>query len=138
MWGCDGPGGTTRAASRPARAKLTAQEHGLRGPLAALPYAGDQPRGHDGDALSPAALPGGGQQRAGQQVTSKDGPACASRAAPIPCTTPGGDQQPGSTARPPEMLAATNTTRPIRYSLARPQASARRPPSSKNPPKATA
>jgi hypothetical protein len=36
------------------------------------------------------------------------------------------------------MLAATNTTRPIRYSLARPQASARRPPRSKNPPKATA
>ena len=33
---------------------------------AALPYVGDQPRGHDGDALSPAALPGGGQQRAGQ------------------------------------------------------------------------
>ena len=81
------PGLHHRLASRSARAKPTAQEHGLRGPLAALPYAGDQPRGHHGDALSPAALPGAGQQRADQQVTSKDRPAGASRAAPIPCTT---------------------------------------------------
>jgi hypothetical protein len=44
---------------------------------AALPDVGDQPRGHHGDALSPAALPGAGQQRAGQQVTSKDRPAGA-------------------------------------------------------------
>ena len=85
---------------------------------AALPYVGDQPRVHHGDALSPAALPGAGQQRAGQQVTSKDRPAGASKAAPIPCTTREALSRPGPTARPPEMLAATNTTKPIRYSSA--------------------
>ena len=59
-------------------------------------------------------------------------------AAPIPCTTREAISRPGSTARPPEMLATANTTRPIRYSRARPYTSASRPPSSRNPPKATA
>jgi hypothetical protein len=45
---------------------------------------------------------------------------------------------PGSTARPPATLATTKVARPIRYSLALPYASASRPPSSKNPPNATA
>ena len=59
-------------------------------------------------------------------------------AAPIPWTTRDAISRPGSTARPPAMLATTNTTKPIRNSLARPYASASRPPSSKNPPKAIA
>src|SRR5271165_2007873 len=109
MWGCDGPGGTTRAASRSASAKPTAQEHGPAVRWAALPYVGDQPRAHDGDALSPAALPGGGQQRAGQQVTNKDRPAGAHH--------PRGDQQARPDGQTPGNAAATNTTRPIRYSL---------------------
>jgi hypothetical protein len=59
-------------------------------------------------------------------------------AAPVPWITRDVISRPGSTARPPAMLAATNTTSPIRYSRARPYTSAGRPPSSKNPPKATA
>ena len=59
-------------------------------------------------------------------------------AAPAPCTTREAISRSGSTARPPAMLATTNTTKPIRYSLARPYTSASRPPSSKNPPKVTA
>jgi hypothetical protein len=60
---------------------------------AALPYVGDQRRGHDNDAPSRAALPGGGKQRAGQKVTSKDRPAGASRARSDPLHHPRGDQQ---------------------------------------------
>jgi len=37
-----------------------------------------------------------------------------------PLHHPRGDRRPGPTARPPEMPAATNTTRPTRYSLALP------------------
>ena len=59
-------------------------------------------------------------------------------AAPIPCTTREVISRTGSAASPPAILAATNTTRPIRYSRARPYASASRPPSSRNPPKAIA
>ena len=51
------PGGTTRAAGRPARAKPTAQEHGLRGPLGRTAARWRPASRHDGDALSPAALP---------------------------------------------------------------------------------
>ena len=71
-------------------------------------------------------------------MTSSDRPAGASIAAPIPWITREVISRPGSTARPPAMLATTNTASPIRYSLALPYASASRPPSSKNPPKATA
>jgi hypothetical protein len=67
-----------------------------------------------------------------------DNPAGATIAAPIPCTTREAMSRRGSTASPPATLATTKTISPIRNIRAWPNRSASLPPSSRNPPKATA
>ena len=97
-------------------------------PASRTPWRCPEP-GRTAGCRSAARWPAGDQQ--GQARGRQQG-----RADPL--HHPRGDQQARPDGQTPGNACRDDATKPIRYSLALPQASARRPPSSKNPPKATA